>query len=198
MVDLICIHCGNPYSRTPSVAKYSRFCCRQCKIAGLTGTRRSLAERFWEKVNKRGPDECWPWIGGTFADGYGAISINGKPKRAPRVSVLLDGRQVNGLHVLHSCDNPICVNPSHLMVGSHQENMTDMLSKGRLAWKTKVTDEQVAEIRSANESGSMLAKQYGVSIGLISLIRGAKPYRNNGANGKSVRATTRRHPRPRS
>lgn len=92
----------------------------------------SLDKRFWEKVDRRGPDECWPWIGAEHGRGYGGILINYKSVPAHRVAhALCKGVVPPGMFVLHRCDNPKCVNPAHLFLGTHQDNMDDMVSKGR-------------------------------------------------------------------
>jgi len=132
-----------------------------------------------EKVEKGSqPNDCWNWTSGCFADGYGAINDSGKPKRAHRVSYeLFKGPIPKGLSVRHACDNPKCVNPRHLEIGTHAENMADKIKRGRHGQKPKITDAQVAEIRESEASYKELAEQYGVSFGLIGLIRGKAGYR---------------------
>lgn len=95
----------------------------------------SLESRFWAKVDKRGPDDCWLWIARCNAQGYGKFSLPVQRKTgAHRFSwELAHGRPVPaGLFVCHSCDNPPCVNPAHLWIGTHTDNMRDMVEKGRL------------------------------------------------------------------
>lgn len=186
-VIIRCENCGSSYERTPSVARYSRFCSAPCRIEAVSASlRRPLAERFWEKVSVKGPDDCWEWTGGKFADGYGAISVDGKPERASRVSAILDGRDPQKLHVRHSCDNPPCVNPKHLLIGTAEQNMEDKVSRGRQFRPTKLTNSQVKKIRMADEPLAHLANKFGVSVGLISLIRGKSGYRGM-PSGKSCR-----------
>jgi hypothetical protein len=94
-----------------------------------------LEERFWPKVNKRGPDDCWEWQASRTPRGYGQIGLGGnaKPIPAHRASYMLaHGRIPDGMHVLHSCDNPACVNPAHLRLGTHAENMRDKVERGRV------------------------------------------------------------------
>ena len=88
-------------------------------------------ERFWSKVRKT--DTCWLWTA-CMIRGYGQVAWNGKPRRAPRVSwEIHNGPVPAGLLVLHRCDTPACVNPAHLFLGTHTDNMRDAKAKGRLS-----------------------------------------------------------------
>lgn len=97
--------------------------------------RRPVLERFWAKVDKRGPDECWPWTGGVSDFGYGAFTINGKLIGAHRFALQLHiGRALLPDELAcHGCDNPPCCNAQHLFVGTHGDNTRDAAAKGRLA-----------------------------------------------------------------
>lgn len=94
-----------------------------------------LKDRFWSKVVKT--DTCWIWIGAgsTSKKGYGQIRLPGAKGRqtsAHRVSWILHRGEIPiGLDVLHKCDNPPCVNPDHLFLGTNQDNVNDKVSKGR-------------------------------------------------------------------
>lgn len=131
----------------------------------------SVEQRFWEKVSRQGPDECWPWSGECPREGYGRFSYGGR--RYGRAHVfsyeLHHGPVPTGLNVLHSCDNPPCVNPAHLSVGTHAENMRQMVDRKRR--KRRLTDAQMAEIRDSPEIQKVLAERYGISQGYVSAIK---------------------------
>lgn len=95
---------------------------------------RPLAERFWEKVDKRGPDECWPWLSAQDRDGYGLFYARGKQVRATAMALEFDRRPLRpGEWGLHTCDNPPCLNPAHLYAGTHLDNVADKVRRGRQA-----------------------------------------------------------------
>lgn len=139
--------------------------------------------RFWSKVDKSGgKDACWEWRGGKDAFGYGRLNINRIIKSAHRISYeLAYGAIGKSMSVCHTCDNPACVNPNHLWLGTIADNNRDRNDKGRTVYTTgelvgscKLTDEQIDEILSRFHAGEtnrrQLAREYGVSHQQIRII----------------------------
>lgn len=172
----------------------------------------TLAARFAAKVDQSGgPDACWPWTGYRRPLGYGEIGLGGKrgkAAKAHRVAYeLANGPIPKGLDVLHRCDNPPCVNPAHLFLGTHLDNMRDMAAKGRSGPKNhpermprgdrhglrlhphraargervggaKLTEDQVRHVLTSPLSQRQLARDLGVDRRTISLIRQGKTWRH--------------------
>ena len=140
-----------------------------------------MLDRFWDKVDVRGADECWPWIGGKNEHGYGVFWNGERLEKAPRFSFrafvgVLARTQV----CRHDCDNPACVNPAHLSSGMAQDNVDDMwarkratvqMRRGTAQAQAKLTDAAAAEIRSRWAAGVEkqrdLAAEFGVSQRLV-------------------------------
>lgn len=109
-------------------------------------TEKSVRERLMERVSVKGPNECWEWKGSTRGRPgmrYGIMSVNGKNRTVHRISYELAngviGKEIEYRQkcVCHTCDNPLCVNPRHLFIGSHLRNMQDKSAKGRSPNKQK-------------------------------------------------------------
>ena len=123
--------------------------------------RKNTVADFWKKVNKT--DGCWEWTGTFIKNGYGHFTMHRKKYLAHRFSVMLDGRDPTGLLVCHKCDNTKCVRPDHLFVGTQQDNVTDMMNKGRHApGPRKLSNAEVLEIRTSSLSQRKLASMYNV------------------------------------
>jgi len=92
---------------------------------------KGIRRRFWSKVNKKCESGCWEWMG-AIRNGYGCMKINKKTVDVHRLSWIIFHKNIpESLWILHRCDNHKCVNPSHLFLGTHSDNMQDMCSKGR-------------------------------------------------------------------
>lgn len=147
-----------------------------------------LEKRFWDKVNKT--DGCWEWTAFKRA-GYGRIAIgNKRAVDSHRISYLLHfGLIPKGMNVLHKCDNPGCVNPQHLFLGTHKDNMRDKAlkkrapsMKGRNNPSSTLTEVDVLQIRSKYSTGKFsqrkLAKEFSVSYTMIHNITSRKNWRH--------------------
>lgn len=150
----------------------------------------NIGERFWAKVEKTGG--CWNWTAAHNKRGYGRIRISGKSAHTHRISwELHNGPIPEGLWVLHKCDNPPCVNPAHLFLGTYKYNIADMIKKGRVprgesVSRAKLSWNNVEQIRSMyrGNGGTLsqreLSKKFGVgqaSISRVVTMKGWNPLR---------------------
>lgn len=133
-----CEACGSVFGVRPSrvLAGRGRYCSLMCR-------KRDVADRFWEKKTINLETGCWEWASGRCGGGYGLFTLRtGVTRRAHRVAYELafgpipGGDGYHGTCVCHRCDNPCCINPAHLFLGTHQENILDASVKGRLGKKT--------------------------------------------------------------
>lgn len=94
--------------------------------------KRSVADRFWDKVVLIPEHACWEWVGYRNHDGYGRMYVDGRDVMAHRISFEINRAKIPAdLLVCHRCDNPSCVNPAHLWLGTERDNTLDAVSKGR-------------------------------------------------------------------
>lgn len=146
-------------------------------------TTEEAVKSFWDNVAITADSErCWLWTARIHPSGYGTKNWNGRKDQAHRVSWMINyGAIPEGLWVLHRCDNPTCVNPKHLFLGTRQDNIDDMVAKGRRANtigennpRCKITANQVREIRSryakTKISQRELASEYGIKPTQLSRI----------------------------
>lgn len=182
------------------IVPFPWFCYNQYRKDGAD-MGRSTEERFWGKVQKT--ETCWLWTGGKRSKGYGAFvyARDGEPVQG-RAHVysyeLHKGRVPKGVFVLHTCDTPACVNPDHLFLGNNQDNVDDMIAKGRhvrggtyskgkyqrgeLHHGARLTATDVQAIRAAYNAGgvsfSQLARKYGLALGHVFRIVKKKAWRH--------------------
>ena len=157
--------------------------------------RPSVADRFWTKVERLGPDDCWPWKAAPRRkdQGYGAFWLNGRHQPSSKVAWLLTNGSVPEMQqVCHRCDNPSCCNPNHMFLGTNKDNNDDKVAKGRhvfgeRVWTAKLSPDDVRFIRSHKAPGAKrapvgiagkLAEQFGVTKQYISEVWGNKSWRS--------------------
>ena len=179
-ISLTCQHCGIQFLRWPSKAaeRTVHYCSRRCYNASVGPE--TLMARFLEKVDKTAT--CWIWRGAIESKGYGRVTVRYRNLGAHVLSWMLHhGPIPDGLQVLHNCpdgDNPSCVNPDHLWLGTQTENIRDMFVKGRghdrrgtMHPKARLTEQQVHAIRAQYAAGNTslykLAAKYQVSPSTI-------------------------------
>lgn len=144
-------------------------------------------ERFWDKVDVSDIDSCWLWTGATNGMGYGKLTTEGRQVGAHRLCLMrvlsLDNPEV----VRHKCDVKLCVNPWHLEPGTQKDNVHDCIERGRRRYgrvagerhgRSKLTREEVLEIRADLRLGKIVAEEYGISPAQVSLIRSRQRWKH--------------------
>lgn len=171
----VCAYCGSHYEKSNNA---NRYCSMQC--------------RFWSKVQTGQPDECWQWLGAKQPFGHGQFALDGgrgaRREHAHRVAYAIHNGLIDdsigagtfhGTCVCHKCDNPSCVNPSHLFLGTQADNISDMNSKsrhGRGAAPKKYNKshiEKVVELKKTGLSQQKIAWILGIPQAIVSsMLRG--------------------------
>lgn len=128
---------------------------------------------------------CWLWLGKTYGRGYGRFNVPGKLSLRPAhwVSHEMFNGPRKGLHVMHTCDNPACVNPNHLTLGTHQDNMRDKTEKGRVPHgenhpQATITDAQALEIFNDKRHPPVIANEYGINKATVYNIQAKRSWKH--------------------
>lgn len=173
-IEVNCEFCGKPFLKRAADIKRTEhdFCCKRCAGDFLS---KKTEDQFWSRsqVDENG---CRIWSGFKNKCGYGALRFRGKIEGAHIVAYRLahPKDKINGLCVCHTCDNPACVNPKHLFLGTHLDNMADMQQKMR--GYHKYTPETVSMVRDLKGTSSDISKSFGIRERTVRRMR----QKNNG------------------
>ena len=175
-----CLNCGNPVKKTTNTT-----CSKRCSnLIKWQKKRGDIKEHLKKKIinysEKCDVSGCWNWKMAKNSRGYAEISHNAKKERANRISYqAFKGEVPSHLFICHTCDNPACVNPDHLYIGTHQNNVDDKLKRnkqprGEEIKLAKLTEKDILKIRELWEKRYMsqqkIADQFGVIQTTISRI----------------------------
>ncbi len=142
-------------------------------------------DRFWFKVDVQDDSVCWEWLAAK-QEGYGVVGYNRKVWFAHRLAwVFTHEKDIpDGMVIRHTCDNPSCVNPAHLVLGTQQENCMDIIDRNRRVYvkgtdhhKSNLTEQEVSDIRSSTEPTKILSQKYDLHRSTIKRIRNFTSYR---------------------
>ena len=146
-------------------------------------------DRFWARVDRGGSDECWEWQGSLDSSGYGNLSESGKQGVAHRQAWELENGDPGDDWVLHTCDNKRCVNPNHLYLGDHTQNMADAWERGLMTPNNnlpsadelsgesgpgaKLTEEEARKVKDmiGEKTQEEIAEEFGIDQTTVSSIK---------------------------
>lgn len=188
MKEKICEICNKSFlARNTQVGKY---CSQKCRGIGVNKPI-PVEDRIYKFIDKKEENDCWNFLGFKNSDGYGIIGTSsGKSEGAHRVIYRIEKGEIPiGNVIMHTCDNPSCCNPNHLILGSQHENIIDMTTKNRGVYQkgedshlSKLSQNQVIEIRNKytglRGQKSKLAKEYNVRPSTITNILSRKTWKN--------------------
>lgn len=192
MVKTICQTCGKEFFARAYQIKIGtgKYCSARCRGKGVNKPI-PVEDRIIKFINVKDENECWEFTGFKNSDGYGIIGIsNGKCESAHRVMYRIHNKEIpENMVIMHTCDNSSCCNPKHLVLGTQNDNIQDMVNKQRHVYQTKedshfakLTEEQVVEIRNkyTGKRGEKvkLAKEYHVVVTTITNILNNKSWKS--------------------
>jgi hypothetical protein len=151
------------------------------------GKQKSMHERIWSRIDKKGPYDCWVWISGIGKNGYGYIKTRIGPRKEGKnkyesahrlVYTEVNGPIPEGMLICHKCNNRKCCNPSHLYAGTNQDNMNDKVRSGHSTFgsknpKARLKESDIVQIRQLRSEGKTLksiAEQFNVHLATIGYI----------------------------
>jgi hypothetical protein len=179
MVDVTCLECERPICARRLCAKHYNQKLRRGLLDQFATKRRTVTARYSEKVDRTDARGCHPWTGSLDKNGYGYFRVNDRMVKAHRWAYenfigTLNPREV----VRHTCDNPRCQNPRHLLKGSVRDNVHDMISRGRTGdfagvsnGKAKISERDVLNIRKSTRDPKALAVAYNMTVTNIRAIQ---------------------------
>ncbi len=191
-IYVTCQRCGKSFATEKNILDKGKgkFCSKKCLITPPT----DIKTAFWSQVVKHDGDGCWEWTGNKSRSfGYGSFAYAGTTKAAHRVSWEMHNGpiQVNSeirILVCHKCDNPPCVRPDHLFLGTDADNNKDNMLKGRCRprvgssqWKTRHTEAEVIEMRrlfSEGVSKRSIADRFGLTMSHLGFILRRKTWKH--------------------
>jgi hypothetical protein len=205
VVPRVCEQCGAAFEAWAAVVARGegRFCCRDCYTVWRASDAgriplEVLFRRRFDRIDRGDPYDCWDWPGTRNDHGYGTMAVGRagqqRIRRAHRLAwEFLVGPIPDGLDVCHHCDNRLCINPKHLFLGTHAENMRDAARKGRTRGGlvplpgeanpgARLTDAEVLAMRRRYSAGrvtmSRLAAEYGVSLSVVANVLTRRTWRH--------------------
>ena len=188
IANLICKNCFRTYvlKASPAIIKRQKYCSRICARASLRDAAPTWEVAMRERLKKRQKtmsNGCIEYTGQSWGK-YGQLEYRRKTYLAHRAAWELENGPIPPkMCICHSCDNPKCINPSHLFLGTYSDNVKDMIKKNRARYnpRRKLNDAQVLEIKRRTKNGetnTKVANAYGISQGMVSMISNGKRYVN--------------------
>ena len=190
-INLTCTQCKTGYVlvTSPAIAARQKFCGKSCTAKNFKQRIPDFVESVGRRLSdrsKRLDNGCIVYTGQNNGV-YGQVEYRRKTYTSHRASYLIHKGEIpRGMCVCHSCDNPLCINPDHLWLGTYKDNVRDMMDKGRAKYnpRKKISDERFAALVGRIEAGALhrqIAEEFGVSSSYVSMVKTGK--RRSGNKG---------------